>query len=59
MLSPIEALDIQRISKKERIPLQVISMGRQWLILLFTIGRMLMVIGGVTHVPGLPLRNLN
>ncbi|CAE6961557.1 CNGA4 [Symbiodinium natans] len=28
----------------------VISMGRQWLILLFTIGRMLMVIGGVTHV---------
>jgi hypothetical protein len=29
---------------------QVISMGRQWLILAFTVGRMLLSIGMVAHI---------
>lgn len=29
---------------------EVISMGRQWLILAFTVGRMLMAIGMVAHI---------
>ncbi|CAE7277002.1 Hcn3 [Symbiodinium necroappetens] len=50
----LRTLRILRIFKAGKVNViienLVISMGRQWLILLFTIGRMLMVIGGVTHV---------